>query len=294
LAERTYENKSFTFGCVVDTAVTQTPPPGLSFPSDFFERKTYQALSDGFYTAYVVSREGQLLDFLDLVTAPNHRSSRSYCPYWSTDFASQCLGNRVGIALNRQGDLLYFEQGTLRFNYRLGIWQYWNHSHLVDLLWNSIRVQNVPVGRTPRVANALYRIALDAAFRRSGGPFVILRNAGRIQHLVRAHDIMNHADRDQLHRALDSALHNPLIQTMPRPVLLELSSLDGAVVCNNKGRLLAYAAVLEPRKRGRVGPEEGSRTKAAIGASNYGLSLKISSDGDISVYVKGGTRLLRI
>jgi acylphosphatase len=32
---------------------------------------------------------------------------------------------------------------------------------------------------------------------------------------------------------------------------------------------------------------EGSRTKAAIGASNYGLAIKISSDGDITVYAAG-------
>lgn len=39
--------------------------------------------------------------------------------------------------------------------------------------------------------------------------------------------------------------------------------------------------------------DEGSRTKAAIGASNYGLSLKVSSDGDITVYV-GGKELIRV
>jgi hypothetical protein len=32
---------------------------------------------------------------------------------------------------------------------------------------------------------------------------------------------------------------------------------------------------------------EGSRTKAAIGAPNYGLAIKISSDGDITLYATG-------
>jgi len=38
---------------------------------------------------------------------------------------------------------------------------------------------------------------------------------------------------------------------------------------------------------------EGSRTKAGIGASNYGLVLKVSSDGDITVF-HDGEEFLRV
>ena len=69
--------------------------------------------------------------------------------------------------------------------------------------------------------------------------------------------------------------------------LVELAALDGAIVLANDGEILAYSAVLSPKKAGRVRGTEGSRTKAAIGASNYGLAIKISSDGDIDVYHEG-------
>jgi DNA integrity scanning protein DisA with diadenylate cyclase activity len=59
------------------------------------------------------------------------------------------------------------------------------------------------------------------------------------------------------------------------------------VVLANSGKILAYGAILQPKKVGRLRGSEGSRTKAAIGASNYGLALKISSDGDMTVYYKG-------
>jgi DNA integrity scanning protein DisA with diadenylate cyclase activity len=55
----------------------------------------------------------------------------------------------------------------------------------------------------------------------------------------------------------------------------------------NTGQILAYGAVLDPQRKGRVRAAEGSRTKAAIGASNYGLAIKVSSDGDITVYAAG-------
>ena len=74
---------------------------------------------------------------------------------------------------------------------------------------------------------------------------------------------------------------------MSRRLTAEVAALDGAVVVNNRGRFLAYGAVLQPRRRGKVAGTEGSRTKAAIGASHYGLAVKVSSDGDITVYHEG-------
>jgi len=74
---------------------------------------------------------------------------------------------------------------------------------------------------------------------------------------------------------------------MSRAVAVEIASLDGAVVLANSGKILAYGAVLQPRRAGHLRGSEGSRTKAAIGASNYGLAVKISSDGDITVYFAG-------
>ena len=70
-------------------------------------------------------------------------------------------------------------------------------------------------------------------------------------------------------------------------MLVDLASLDGSVVIDNTGLILAYGAILAPKKSGIIRATEGSRTKAAIGASNYGLSVKISSDGDIAVYHQG-------
>jgi len=82
-------------------------------------------------------------------------------------------------------------------------------------------------------------------------------------------------------------LQNHSIFAIARVVVVELASLDGAVVLDNHGRIQAYGAVLSPKKSGRTHGTEGSRTKAAIGASNYGLALKVSSDGGITVYFEG-------
>ena len=287
LSEQTYENKALVFGCVLDPDETNhgiTP----SFPEPFLSTKKYKALSDGFRTAYHVSAEGAVIDFFDLDIIDSPRSSsRHYFPDWAERIARASRENRCGIALTRQGDILIFDEGILRFTYRFGRWRYWNHSHVVNLLRDRARAQRVPQSIVGNVVGSIYRAALDTSFRRSGGLFVILHNQRDIHEIVRAGDAIGDATRNQSDADFDSVVQSHKMQSLSRAVAVEIASLDGAVVLANSGNILAYGAVLQPKKAGKIRGSEGSRTKAAIGASNYGLAVKISSDGDITVYFEG-------
>jgi hypothetical protein len=291
LAEQSYENKPLTFGCVIRTNDRAAPETGFVFPADFLARKKYRALSDGYRTAYQVSAKGAIKGFSELSRA--QREGHAYYPRWCDDLASHSRGNRLGVCLTRQGDLLVLDSGKLTLTYRFGRWQYWNHGHIVDLLTNAARVRHVAPTQVARVVRAVYRASLDVAFRRSGGLFVLLRNQQNIRRAVRQGDAIGDAKRPKIDNAFEKALDQLYVQNAPRSVVSELAALDGAVVIANTGRVLAYGAVLDPERKGHVRAAEGSRTKAAIGASNYGLAVKISSDGDITVYV-GGDELIRV
>ena len=293
LSEQSYENKALTFGCILDPEESGRQA-AANFPSDFLRSKKYKALSDGFRTAYVVSTEGRVFDFVDLDRYEQEPlTEKHYFPDWAEPIARASRKGRCGIALSRQGDVLVFDKGTLRFTYRYGRWQYWNHAQLVKLLRDRARAQRVPKDILGRVVGAIYRAALDVSFRRSGGLFVILHNRENLHQVVRPGDALADQDRSKTDTEFDQVLEGHTIQSLPRAVTVELASLDGAVVLENSGRILAYGAVLKPRRSGRLRGTEGSRTKAAIGASNYGLAVKISSDGDISVY-HDGTELIRV
>jgi hypothetical protein len=287
LAEQSYENKALTFGCLIDCKDKSKVPKGGAFPHDFFERKKFRLFSDGYRTAYKLSAKGGVKGFSALTDGRQKNLGSSYFPEWSRYLASLCTESTIGISLTRQGDILIIEAGTVRFTYRLGKWQYWNHAHLVDLLQNAARAQRVPPSKIPKVARAMYRSALDVSFRRSGGLFVLLRNNKKLHPLVHRGDAVRDKQRRDVEKLFDKALPSQNIQALSRSIITELTAVDGAIVLNNKGEILAYGAVLEPRKRGRISREEGSRTKAAIGASYDGLAIKISSDGDITVYTKG-------
>lgn len=287
LSEQSYENKALTFGCILDPKNKQ-PTDAVVFPRDFLRSKKYKALSDGYRTAYLISTHGAVVDFVDLdrVAAPP-LSGKNHFPDWAEPIAKVSRAGRCGIALSRQGDILVFDEGTLRFTYRYGQWQYWNHAHLIKLLRDRARAQRVPKDVLGRVVGAIYRVALDVSFRRSGGLFVVLHNSRSLYEIVRYGDAISDGERHGTDEAFDAVVNGRTIQSLSRPVAVELASLDGAVVLRNSGRVVAYGAVLQPKRAGKLRGSEGSRTKAAIGASNYGLSVKVSSDGDISVYHNG-------
>lgn len=292
LSEQSYENKALSFGCILDP--TWIGAADGSSLSEFLRSKKYKALSDGFRTAYTVSTDGKVMDFVDLdkyETKP--LTEKHYYPDWTEAIARSSRAKRCGIALSRQGDILVFDEGTLRFTYRYGQWQYWNHGHLLYLLKDQARAQRVPPNLVGRVVGAIYRAALDVSFRRSGGLFVTLHNRNYIRKVVKDGDAIGDDKRGVTDREFDGFINKRDIQSLPRIIAVELASLDGAVVLNNSGRILAYGAVLQPKKSGKLRGTEGSRTKAAIGASNYGLAVKISADGEICIY-NNGSEFIRV
>jgi hypothetical protein len=287
LSEQSYENKALTFGCILDPA-SKSGSAATVFPTGFLESKKYKALSDGFRTAYLVSTNGHVSDFVDLEHYGSHPlTEKHYFPDWTEAMAKASRNGRCGISLSRQGDICVFDEGTLRFTYRYGKWQYWNHNHLINLLRDRAKVQRVKPSILGRVVGAIYRAALDVSFRRSGGLFVVLRRRNNLHDIVRLGDAVSDPGRTSADASFDNVMGTKTIQGLMRSVLVELASLDGAVVIENSGQLVAYGSVLQPKKKGKLHGTEGSRTKAAIGASYYGLAVKVSSDGDISVYHEG-------
>jgi DNA integrity scanning protein DisA with diadenylate cyclase activity len=164
-----------------------------------------------------------------------------------------------------------------------------------DLLRNHATTQKVEKGIRAEVVRSIYRAALDVSFRRSGGLFVLLKNQNNIRELVAEGDAIGDTpkkgNRAHVHVEFDKTVRGKTMEQIPRPVLAEIAGLDGAIVLNNSGRMLAYAAVLQTPKRRKLKPSEGSRTKAAIAASRYGIAVKVSSDGDITFYREGNPYL---
>jgi phosphoenolpyruvate-protein kinase (PTS system EI component) len=84
-----------------------------------------------------------------------------------------------------------------------------------------------------------------------------------------------------------SHLYDPLSPA----VLRTLAALDGGTVVDREGRLLAFGAILSHHNELQTTikrlPQGGGRSVAALAASRFGKSLKISEDGIISFFEGG-------
>lgn len=79
------------------------------------------------------------------------------------------------------------------------------------------------------------------------------------------------------------------ILTMDRKLLCDLISIDGATIFDSMMNLLYFGKILKNDEK-NVNSQIyafGARTSAAISASMYGLAIKISEDGDITLFHKG-------
>ena len=87
-------------------------------------------------------------------------------------------------------------------------------------------------------------------------------------------------------------LHERSVLDVELRVLQSIAQIDGGIVLDRDGRLLAFGAIL--RSAGEpLAAQEGGRATAAVHASRFGLALKISEDGPVSFY-RGGAKVWEI
>lgn len=290
LAEQSYENKSLSYGLVISKKKTKQTP-SLRFPIDFLRFKRYRAMSDGYRTAFTITANGKVESLDDLEDLSESHHEGRYYPEWCRFIAEASCNARCSISLTRQGDILVFVDGSMRFTYRRGKWQYWNHRHAENLLTDSARAKHVDTRHVKAVVRQLYKSAIDVSFRRTGGLFILLCNKIHLRKIVPQGDAIKDKKRERAHVAFDKSLADQTVASIPRLIRAELAALDGAIVVDNRNKVLAYGAVLKSPPGSKVDSAEGSRSKAAKAASEFGLAIKVSSDGDITIYRKGITLL---
>jgi hypothetical protein len=180
------------------------------------------------------------------------------------------------------GDLYVVLPNGAAFLKTQGKWHYLNYSSFRNLLRKHI---------SAKIAHAVLRTVLDLTFQRTGALLCFLDDSESVVRLV-----PDYGRRKRANQALRMAVTDlDITKVAHQQLLLSVAGVDGATVFSKGGQVLDSACMIgEPDATAlaRVGLTElerfpGARSTAAWNASLFGLSIKVSEDGPITVYKAG-------
>jgi hypothetical protein len=188
----------------------------------------------------------------------------------------------MAFVSSTHGDLYVLFPNGATFIKTQGRWRYFNYSSLNDLVAQLLPKEVVP---------GLIRIVLDLSFERRGGLISILNDANALKKLVPDHETKGRVN--QPLRSFAAGLE--ISDKAHRRVIRSAAAIDGAIVLSQDGKVLDIACMIgEPSAEdclaaGKSGLQRfaGARTTAAWNASIYGVAIKISEDGPVTVFKNG-------
>ena len=291
----TYEDRRISTGALLfgfqpDAchALPPQPPGALPYTSELTSIRSFHRICDGLSSVALMDREGLMVELVDVaewarpyadlpLPVPSTRRYQAHAR------ATLC-GGHVCLVLTPNGEIKIFADGAQAFSFLDGRW------HLTDAV-EKYRVWEEAVG-IKELANRLFSVALNLAEGRRGGLFVILDDRRKARELLSSHDLL-HQQQDPTTSGSKNQLHYLLrcqrVTEISQPVLETIARIDGSIVLDRDGSLLAFGAILRHSPVALTADEvvEGSRTAAAIAASHFGNVLKVSEDGRLSFY-RGG------
>lgn len=292
----TYENRRIAtgvllFGAAADTCHAPPPrPPGaIPYAPEITSSRSFHRLCDGLQTLALVDGEGLLVELVDVEDWIEPNADRSLpvpspARYRAHSRATLC-GGHVCLVLTPNGEIKIFAGGAQVFNFLEGRW------HLTEAR-EKYETWRRAIGDAA-VAERLFTAALDLAEGRRGALFVVLDDAAAAEQLVPRADLLTASDRNAMaedsRRRFHYLLGNRRLLDVAPAVLESVARIDGAIVLDAAGSLLAFGTILRHPETAERGPvvAEGGRTTAALAASYFGNVLMVSEDGLVSFFSAG-------
>lgn len=302
----TYENQRVSTGVLLrndppESLQDSASPDALLYGVELTAFKSIHRLCDGRRTLFLVDALGKLVDVIDVAHwAATHcnttASTEIPCArVYQAHARSTSIGGHVCLVLSPNREIKLFAEGQQMFAFAHGRWRILDPTSKFAQWSHAVAC--------PQLARCLFQAALDLAEERQGGLFVVVREPDQaIGRLIARHDLLDDHASHPSHTDLSPTEHDPLARralhylargrsaTDLQPSVLEaLASLDGALVTDRTGLLIAFGAILshDPASLPGMARAEGARTTAALAASLYGPVLKVSEDGIVSCYLNG-------
>lgn len=304
---RTYEGQRALFGFLVCNIKA---PAGINpnmHISKILSENFGAVVADGVHTCLKISSDGYLLNF---ITIPTAKDQNLNAPFEYVNMSAISSGSRVGVSLTKTGDVLLFHERNLVFAKKCGMWTRYSHEEIID------RIADRSSEVADSTSKSIYLSALDVSYARTGGCVVHLdkdQEENVIKHIDESDILIEKyyaLKQDQLKEQsfftleqseapqplsyteflqkpkcaktvnLRSVINGRRFFELSRKLRQELLSIDGATVINNEGEIIAVGAIILIESGGF----SGGRLAASKTLAKYGVSIKISADGQIQGY----------
>jgi len=292
---QTYENVRISTGAILLGAAedpfhkTPHPPSGaLRYSNLLVGIKSFHRLVDGLRTVSMVDQNGMLVDMVDIQEFSRMHDVGSMPAPAAWRYHAHSLatlhGGHICLVLTPNGEIKIFAGGVQVFHFMEGRWR------LSDIPEKYHEFRKA-VGDLA-LAERLFSVALNLAERRRGGLFVILDQGHSARDLVAPQDLLESDPAGSNKGQLHYLLRNKRVMDIEPSVLESIARVDGGIVMDRDGWLLAFGAILRHVEQA-IPAQEGGRTTAALHASRFGTVLKISEDGNMAFY-RCGARIWEI
>lgn len=221
-AARSYEGKPISAA----SGVSENSSGDVGF-YDVCREEFSAVLTNGVDTMIECSANGKVLKHHQL-SAP--RRLPDFAPHRLAPIARWAKGKRIGIVLNRNGEILVLKHGKLVFVCRRGRWSFLTHEPIITQMGS-------PQRRVIR--RAVYSSSLDASFARTGACIGVV-TSGHVANnawkgaVPKAGDYLQTVDSIKT-KALAQMIGGKKFQDLDRRFRQELLAIDGATLIGHDG-----------------------------------------------------------
>lgn len=267
----------------------------LAVEAALLEEKWVRAVVDGDRVILLGDARGQvvgLISFSSMARDGVRGTEPLYAPHMSiTPLQHVMRKNDMALIVSPYGDLYVQLWNGVTFKQSQGRWTYQNYMRVHQAL-SMFLAEDVVL--------SVLRAALDLSFERKGA-LLFLRDEKRVR-FPEWEPIGDTDDGGKANGILRNALRGMRItKWADRQVITAAASTDGATVLDLRGRVVDIACMVNPAppqvlsEHGfdRAQSSDGARTSAAWHASFFGIAIKVSDDGPISIW-RDGVRLTHL
>lgn len=266
----TYEGGGIAASFLLDATNNETD--GVQF-NEYAKQDFAKVMSNGYDTIAAFSSNGNLLEYKEITdyNPDNYKTPFRYSGICELTAENQ----KIALILNRNGEILIFTAGELKFARRRGSWVAFVHDTVIEKLsFGSKYIDD-------SIKQAMYATALDVSFARVGGSITLLKKTFDKRGFDDTVDIKDHLNNTGKIKSLAlKSFYNTELQQVDRRIRQEIAGIDGATIIDSEGRLIVAGAIISVS----FGSDEGARSASTKKLSKYGVSMKISADGKISAF----------